>query len=88
MSSDQDGFKIPAVPISRAKPHEEGGHDDTVQHETDHDTEQSSVLDDPVTTQTEDTVSSKSSKVEQARSANEGDYYNTNYRCVNQIGTK
>ena len=68
MSSDQDGFKVPILPISRAKPHEGGGGDETVRQETEQDTEQSSKLD---STQSEDSLTS--SKVEQAKSANEGD---------------
>ena len=72
MSSDQDGFKVPSLPISRVKPHEEGRHDDTVQQGTEQETEHSSKLDDPVTTPTEDTLS-KSSNVEQAKSTNEGE---------------
>ena len=71
MSSDQDGFKVPTLPISRAKPHEEGGGDETVRLEAEQDTEQSSKLD-ASDAQSGDSLNSKCSKVEEAKSANEG----------------
>ena len=67
-SSDQDGFKVPSLPISRAKPLEDNEKNETPQQEV----EQASKLDDTVTTHTED-KRSETENTEQAKPPSEGD---------------
>ena len=66
-SSDQDGFKVPSLPISRAKPLEDNEKNETPQQEA----EQASKLDDTVTTHTEDKLS-EAENTEQAKPPSEG----------------
>ena len=64
--SDQDGFKVPSLPISKAKPLEDIKKNETPQQEA----EQASKLDDTVTTHTEDKLSEIEN--EQAKPPSEG----------------
>ena len=66
-SSDQDGFKVPSLPISKAKPLEGNEKNETPQQEA----EQASKLDDTVTTHTEDKLS-ETENTEQAKPPSEG----------------
>ena len=66
-SSDQDGFKVPSLPISKAKPLEGNEKNETPQQEA----EQASKLDDTVTTHTED-KHSETENTEQAKLPSEG----------------
>lgn len=77
-SSDQDGFKVPSLPISRAKPHEDGGQDETKKQTA----EQLSKLEDSVTAeataQTEDKLS-ETQNTGQTKASTEGSVIVTSY---------
>lgn len=72
MSSDQEGFKVPSLPISRTKPNVDSGGDETTQQTTQ--SEPSLTPDDTVTTQeTKDATKDNDSEItEQVKSTSEG----------------
>ena len=66
-NSDQDGFKVPSLPISRTKPLQDSGQNEAEQQEA----EKPPKLDETVTTRTEDKISD-TQNTEQAKPAGEG----------------
>lgn len=66
-TNDPDGFKVPSLPISRAKPLEDSGQNEAKQQEA----EQPSKLDETVRTRTDDKPS-ETQNTEQAKPAGEG----------------
>jgi len=69
MSSDQEGFKVPSLPIGRVKHNTNGGRDESAQHEA----EQSSELNDTTTSHSEKQAeNSETQKAEQQKPTSKG----------------